>query len=123
MAGPDSREVSFLAAARGRCPVCGQGKLYKGFLKIAPECSQCHTDFQTADTGDGPVVFVILIVGFIVCFGFMITALSHDWPLWLHMIIWLPLALVLSLGLMPPLKGLMVASQLKNRVNDKDRFK
>ncbi|ADU14266.1 DUF983 domain-containing protein [Asticcacaulis excentricus] len=123
MAGSDSREVNFLAAARGHCPVCGQGKLFKGFLKIAPECSQCHMDFQAADTGDGPVVFVILIVGFIVCFGFMITALSQDWPLWLHMIIWLPMALFLSLGLMPPLKGLMVASQLKNRVSDKDRFK
>ncbi|MFT3996211.1 MAG: DUF983 domain-containing protein [Asticcacaulis sp.] len=123
MADASGREVDFLAAARGRCPICGQGKLYKSYLKIAPECAQCHTNFQAADTGDGPVVFVILITGFIVCFGFMVTALNHDWPLWLHMVIWLPLALILSLGLIPPLKALMVASQLKNRVSDKDRFK
>jgi len=123
MSDPMRREVNLLAAAMGRCPICGQGKLYKSYLKVAPECSHCHTDFQAADTGDGPVVFVILIVGFVVCFGFMVTALSHDWPLWVHMVIWLPLALILSLGLIPPLKALMVTAQLRNRVSDKDRFK
>lgn len=111
--------VDFLAAARGRCPICGQGRLFKSFLKLAASCDHCHQDFQAADTGDGPVVFVILIAGFVVCFGFLFVALNYDWPLWVHLAIWLPVAVGLSLGLMQPLKALMVASQLKNRVRDR----
>ena len=112
------RGVDFAAAAMGRCPICGKGKLFKSFLKLAAACSNCGTDFKAADTGDGPVVFVILIAGFATCFAMLYVFLAYNWPAWLHLVVWPVFACVLSLGLMSPLKGLMVAAQLKNRVKD-----
>jgi uncharacterized protein (DUF983 family) len=111
--------VSFAAAALGHCPVCGKGRLFKSFLKVAGSCSNCGTDFKAADTGDGPVVFVLLIAGFVACFGMLYAFLNYNWPAWLHLVVWPSVAGGLSLGLMQPLKGLMVASQLKNRVRDR----
>ena len=110
--------VNFAAAAMGRCPICTKGKLFKSFLKLAARCSNCGTDFKAADTGDGPVVFVILIAGFATCFGMLYTFLAYNWPAWVHLVVWPVFACALSLGLMQPLKGLMVAAQLKNRVRD-----
>ncbi len=116
--GASGREVNFLAAAMGRCPVCGQGKLYKSYLKIASACSACGTDFKTADTGDGPVVFVILIAGFAACAGLLVSFLKYNWPMPLLLSVWPAFAVALSLILMPMLKGMMVASQLKHKVRD-----
>ncbi len=116
---PNSREVSFLAALRGQCPVCGQGKLFKSYLKVAESCAACGQNFKAADTGDGPVVFVILIAGFVACGGLLTTFFMYpDWPPTTHLMIWLPVAVIVSLILMPALKALMVASQLKNKVKD-----
>ncbi len=55
-----------MTGIKGLCPRCGQGKLFDGFLKVKPACASCDLDYKFADAGDGPVVFVILIVGFIV---------------------------------------------------------
>jgi uncharacterized protein (DUF983 family) len=110
--------VNFAAAAMGRCPVCTKGKLFRSFLKLAAQCSNCGTDFKAADTGDGAVVFVILIAGFVTCFGMLYAFLNANWPAWVHLVVWPLVACGLSLGLMQPLKGLMVAAQLKNRVRD-----
>jgi len=110
--------VDFAAAALGRCPVCGKGKLFKSFLKPAGACANCGADFKAAETGDGPVVFVLLIAGFATCFGMLYAFLAWNWPAWLHLVVWPLFACALSLGLMQPLKGLMVAAQLKNRVRD-----
>jgi len=110
--------TDFLAAALGRCPVCGKGKLFKSYLKIASACSACGTNFKAADTGDGPVVFVLLIAGFVACTGLLVSVLVWDWPTWKLLSVWPAVAVVLSLLLMPVLKGLMVASQLRHRVRD-----
>lgn len=113
------KTVDFLAAALGRCPICKQGKLFCGFLKVCDTCSHCGSSFVKAGTGDGPVVFVILIAGFAACFGMMYMELAFSPPLWLQLAVWLPLSGLLSLVLMRPLKGLMIASQLKHRIKDK----
>lgn len=110
--------VKFLAAAFGKCPVCGEGKLYKSYLKIAETCDRCGTNFKTADTGDGPVVFVILIAGFVACAGLFYSFIVLNWPVLRLVIVWPLVAVVLSLILMPMLKGLMVASQLRHKVRD-----
>ncbi len=110
--------VDFLAAALGKCPVCGKGKLFRSYLKVASACRACGTDFKAAETGDGPVVFVLLIAGFASCIGMMISLLSYNWPIWLLLSVWPAVAVGLSLILMPGLKGLMVASQLKHKVRD-----
>jgi len=78
----------------------------------------CGTDFKATQTGDGPVVFVILIVGAIVCTGIMVADFSYHWPMALNLAVFLPMGALLSLGLMRPLKGLMIAAQLKYKVKD-----
>ena len=111
-------KVSFLAAALGRCPFCGKGKLFSSYLKPAPRCGVCDHELATADPGDGPVVFVILIAGFIACGGLLVSFLAWNWPPHLLLMVWPATAVLTSLILMPVLKALMIASQLKNKVRD-----
>ena len=111
----------FLAGLAGRCPNCGEGPLFEGFLKVAPRCEACGFDLAKADTGDGPAVFVIMIVGFIVAFSALITEIVAHPPIWLHLVLWLPLTLILCLALLRPLKGLMLAAQFANRASEAGR--
>jgi uncharacterized protein (DUF983 family) len=116
---PDAQnKVSFLAAAQGRCPFCHKGKLFSSYLKPAIHCAVCERALATADPGDGPVVFVILIAGFIACGGLLVSFLSWNWPPLLMLMVWPATAVISSLILMPILKALMIASQLKNKVRD-----
>jgi uncharacterized protein (DUF983 family) len=110
----NSNVPPFVAGLMGRCPRCGSGKLFSGFLTLAPKCSSCDLDYAFIDAGDGPAVFVILIVGFIVMALALYTEVKFRPPIWLHMTLWLPLVVVLSLGLLRPMKGLLVALQFKN---------
>ena len=106
----------FLAGLKGRCPNCGKGALWKGFLTVSPTCPVCHWPLAEADTGEGPAVFVILIVGFIVVFAALFTEVAIHPPIWLHLVLWLPLAAILSIGLLRPAKGLMLGAQMKSRI-------
>ena len=90
--------------------------MWTGFLTIAPVCSACHWPLAEADTGEGPAVFVILIVGFIVVFAALFTEIAAHPPIWLHLVLWLPLAAILSIGLLRPAKGLMLAATIRNRI-------
>ena len=111
--------VNFAAAALGKCPVCGRGRLFRSWLKVADACDVCGTHFKAAEAGDGPVVFVILIAGFLACAGLLTTFFMFpDWPVSTHLMIWPAFAVAVSLALMQPLKGLMLASQLRHRVKD-----
>ena len=69
---------------RGRCPRCGQGKLFDGFLALRPRCSACGLDYSFADAGDGPAVFVMFIAGFIVVGMALVTEIKYAPPLWVH---------------------------------------
>ncbi|MFI4935792.1 MAG: DUF983 domain-containing protein [Caulobacterales bacterium] len=110
-----------LAGLAGRCPNCGEGPLFDGFLKVAPRCEACGFDLAKADSGDGPAVFVILIAGFIAAFGVLITEVGLRPPVWLELVIWLPVAAILCLVLLRPLKGLMLASQFANQASEAGR--
>ena len=101
-----------------RCPNCGEGPLFEGYLKVAPRCEACGFDLSKADSGDGPAVFIILIVGMIVCFGALITEVAVHPPIWVHLVVWLPLAAILSLGLMRPFKGVMLALQFHHKASE-----
>ena len=104
-----------VAGLTGRCPHCGQGPLFSGFIRVAPRCAGCGFDLAAADSGDGPAVFIILIVGMIACFGALFTEMAAHAPIWLSLAIWLPAAAVLSLALLRPLKGLMLALQFHHK--------
>ncbi len=103
---------------RGRCPRCGEGRLFDGFLKLPPRCSACGLDFGFADSADGPAVFAILIVGFIVAGAALLTEVAYGPPIWLHFVLWLPLALVLCLGAMRLLKGVLIALQFHHNAKE-----
>jgi len=107
-----------LPIARGlrcRCPRCGEGKLFAGFLRLRPRCERCGLDFSFADAGDGPAVFVILIGGFIVVFAALITEILYQPPYWLHAALWLPLVLLVTLAPLRLIKGLLIALQYHHK--------
>ena len=108
----------YVAGALGRCPNCGEGPLFAGFLKVAPVCGACGFDLAKADSGDGPAVFIILIAGFLVSFAALFTEIALRPPIWVHLAIWLPAAAVLCLGLLRPMKGLMIAAQFANKASE-----
>jgi uncharacterized protein (DUF983 family) len=99
----------------GRCPVCGRGKLFKGYLHIAPACNVCGLDYGAADAGDGPAVFVILVTGFIVVGAALIVEILYAPPYWLHALLWGPLAIILPLLLLRSFKGVLVALQFRHK--------
>lgn len=107
-----------LAGLAGRCPNCGEGFLFEGFLKVAARCEACGYDLAKADTGDGPAVFVILIAGFICAFGLLFTEVAFSPPVWVHVVVWLPLTALISLLLLRPLKGVMLAAQFSNNASE-----
>ena len=82
-----------------RCPRCGKGRLFRGLLTVRPTCDACGLDFSAQDAGDGPAVFVILILGFIIAGLALMLETAFEPPLWLHAIIWIPLIVVASLDL------------------------
>lgn len=100
---------------RGRCPRCGEGRLFQGFLTLRPKCEHCGLDYGFADAGDGPAVFVIMFGGFIVVFAAMITEIMYQPPYWVHAALWLPLILIVTLGPLRPLKGLLIALQYHHK--------
>lgn len=93
------------------CPRCGRGKLFSGFLTVAPACTNCGLDYSFDDSGDGPVVFIILLAGSLVVGLALWVELSWAPPLWVHALLWTPLVLISTLGLLRPLKATMIALQ------------
>ena len=104
-----------LAGLAGRCPNCGEGALFRGFLAVADRCDACGYDLARADSGDGPAVFVILIGGFIVAFAALFTEIAYRPPIWVHMVVFMPLTVVVCGGLLRPVKGILLAAQFANR--------
>ncbi|KAB2850712.1 MAG: DUF983 domain-containing protein [Hyphomicrobiaceae bacterium] len=102
------------AGLRCRCPRCGGGKLYAGFLNLAESCDKCGLKYEFADAGDGPAIFVMLIVGFIVCGAALWLEVKQQPPMWVHAALWAPLTAILVFGLLRPLKALLIALQFAN---------
>ncbi|WP_137390318.1 DUF983 domain-containing protein [Rhodoligotrophos defluvii] len=96
---------------RARCPRCGQGRLFQGYLGLAKQCPACGLNYDFADAGDGPAVFIILIAGFVVVGAALFTEVAYQPPYWVHAILWLPLILALTLGLLRPVKGILINQQ------------
>jgi uncharacterized protein (DUF983 family) len=109
---PQSPTTTGLA---GRCPRCGEGHLFKGFLSVAPACDNCGLDFSFADAGDGPAVFVTLFAGFLVLGMALWVEISYEPPMWVHLLIFAPMTVIVCLGILRPLKGLLVAMQYANK--------
>ena len=98
-----------------RCPRCGRGRLFASYLKVVDACADCGLDLRAHDSGDGPAVFIIFILGFIVLPLAVWVEFRFEPPFWLHVAIWPAVLLGGTFALLPPLKGLMVALQYRHR--------
>lgn len=106
------------SALRGlacRCPRCGRGKLYSGYLNLRPNCDACGLDYAFIDAGDGPAVFIILFAGAIVVGSALIVEIKYQPPLWLHAVLWLPLMLAVTLWPLRAMKSLLIALQFHHK--------
>ncbi|MGA8689107.1 MAG: DUF983 domain-containing protein [Methyloceanibacter sp.] len=115
----EQTRVSTLGAGiAGRCPACGRGKLFSGYLTLAPRCETCGLDYGFADAGDGPAVFVILVTGFLVVGAALIVEVLYSPPYWVHALLWGSLALILPLILLRAFKGVLIALQYKHKAHE-----
>lgn len=102
----------------GHCPACHHGKLFDGYLTLAPRCEVCGLDYRFADTGDGPAVFVILVTGFVVVGLALIAEILYSPPYWLHAVLWGSLAILLPLVLLRSFKGVLIALQFRHKAEE-----
>ncbi len=110
------------AALRGLCPRCGAPGLFRGAVSFAPSCTRCALDFSAFNVGDGPAAFLIMIVGAIVSVGVVITHLKLALPIWVEPLIWIPVTILLVLGLLRIAKGALVALEFKNKAREGTRI-
>jgi uncharacterized protein (DUF983 family) len=107
-----------LAALRGICPRCGNAPLFKGLAGFQPNCRSCGLDYTGFNVGDGPAAFLIFIVGGIVVALAIWVELRFSPPFWVHILLWVPLAAVLTIGLLRIGKGLLLALEYRNRARE-----
>ena len=119
-ARPDVPSLGSALAAgiAGRCPACHRGKLYSGYLALAPRCENCGLDYSFADSGDGPAVFVILVTGFVVTGLALLAEIFYAPPYWLHAVLWGSLAILLPLVLLRSFKGALIALQFRHKAEE-----
>ncbi len=106
------------AGLRARCPRCGRGRLFSGFIAVVSRCEICGLDLAKHDSGDGPAVFVILILGFVVVALALIVEIRYEPPFWLHALLWAPLIVGGALLMLRPFKATLIALQYKHRRDD-----
>jgi uncharacterized protein (DUF983 family) len=113
-----ARPSAWAAGLKLRCPQCGEGEVFQGYLKFRDHCRVCGADFKSADAGDGPAVFVILVVGAIVAPLLIILQFGLRLPGWLALALTMIAAVVLCLALLPPFKSLLFALQWKHKARE-----
>ena len=101
-----------------KCPRCGQGKLFAGFIDLKPACESCGLDYAFIDVGDGASVFLIMIAGALVVGCALVVEVKYQPPFWLHAALWLPLILATTVGLLRPMKSLLIALQFHHKASE-----
>lgn len=95
----------------GRCPACGVGRLFRGYLKPQPHCPRCGEDLLQYRADDAPAYFTILIVGHIVVPAMLMLEIAYHPSTALHLLLWIPLTLSLAILLLPRIKGALIGLQ------------
>lgn len=113
-----ARQSPFKTGLACRCPRCGRGRLYKGFLALQDRCSACGLDYSQADSGDGPAVFIMLLLGAVIVFLALMVEVAYQPPLWVHALVWPPLILGGSIAMLRPMKATMIALQYHHKASD-----
>jgi uncharacterized protein (DUF983 family) len=115
---PAGAPTPVAVALGGLCPRCGAKTLFGGMASFAPSCSNCGLDYSSFNVGDGPAAFLTLILGAIVTAMAITLELTLHPPLWLHMLIWIPVTaagVVLSLR---AAKGALIAAESRNAAHE-----
>lgn len=111
--------VSALSAGlRCRCPNCGEGRLYRGFLTFKERCDACEADLTIADAGDGPAFFVMFAALILIVPSAMFFEFAFRPPGWVHILIWPPITIAFSLFFLRPVKALLFALQWKHKAGE-----
>lgn len=100
-----------------RCPHCGKGHLFRAYLKVADNCTECGEDFSHQRADDAPPYFVMFIVGHLIVAAVLMVEIDYAPPLWLHALLWIPLTIILSLALLPRVKGAIIGLQWAARMH------
>ena len=103
------------AGLGGRCPRCGEGRLFASYLRLEERCEVCALNLGELNAADGPAFFAMSFVGILVGFAALIVEVVYSPSVLVHLLIWVPLIVVLCLGLLRPIKGVMVALQYRHR--------
>jgi len=112
---PPTLTESALRGVACKCPRCGKGSIYSGFLSLRPSCEACGLDFAFMDSGDGPAIFIIMIAGAIVVGAALIVEVKYQPPFWLHAALWLPLIVATTLLPLRSMKSLLIALQYHHK--------
>lgn len=118
MAQDQTTSSPVVTGLKGRCPRCGKGHMFQGFLAVRPRCEVCGLDLAFADAGDGPAFFVMSIVGIVVVALALWVEFTYEPRIWVHLVMWFSLTAVLSLAMVRPLKGVMVALQYHHKAEE-----
>lgn len=110
----------FLAGLRCRCPRCGEGPLYDGLLAVRGRCLSCGLDLRAQDSGDGPAVFVILVLGFVVVALALFVEAKFSPPLWVHAVLWPGVIVVGAIVMLRVFKATLIALQYRHRAAGSD---
>jgi uncharacterized protein (DUF983 family) len=114
--GPQTSVVT--AGLKARCPRCGVGALFRTGLTLRDKCERCGLSYAFADAGDGPAVFGILILGFLVLGGALMVEFKIGPPAWVHVVLWGLLTPLLAFFLLRVLKATLIALQYKHKAEE-----
>jgi uncharacterized protein (DUF983 family) len=103
--------AAMLRGLAGKCPNCGKGAIFHGFTSVNDECPRCHEVLSHQRADDFPPYIVMFITGHIVIASMLLVERAWHPEVWIHMALWLPLVLILSLGLLRPVKGAIIGLQ------------
>jgi len=112
-----SAKISMYRGFRHRCPNCAKGALFRKYLKVTDTCSSCDEKLSHHRADDAPPYFTILIVGHIVVPLALGSERAWQLSVMTHLLLWLPLILILSLVLLPSVKGAIVGLQWALRMH------
>ncbi len=115
----DEPQTSVVAAGlKASCPRCGRGALFKGGLRLREKCESCGLSYGFADAGDGPAVFAIFILGFVILGGALLVEFRLGPPVWVHIVLWGLLTPLLAFFLLRVLKATLIALQYKHQAEE-----
>ena len=116
---PEHNSVSPLyAGVFARCPRCGEGNLFKNVLEMRPSCDRCGLDYRFIDTGDGPAVFAIFILGFVILGLALYVEFTYEPSVWVHVALWGLLTPLIALVVLRFLKSILISLQYRNKAEE-----